>query len=177
MEVNDKNKTTYLQELNGSDYEIAEHQPDITGWKIVDGLGTEIGEVKDLIFDSNALKVRYIVAEIDVAFHEDDSIESRLVLVPIGVADLDINDDEVIVKELSATNVQVLPVYTTGKTISPVEELAVRYAFLGRESLPNADAVVYENHPADFYEHGHFDDTRFTRRKADPDTFQEPPIF
>lgn len=178
MELNENNKTTYLQELKGSDFQIAEHQPDITGWQITDGSGVELGEVKDLIFDSNALKVRYIVASLDLPTESDvDLPQYRLVLIPIGVADLDTTEDEVVVKELTPASVQVLPLYEPGKTISPVEELAVRYAFLGRASLPHADAVVYDNHPDDFYQHDHFDDTRYTRRQSDPDTYREPPLI
>lgn len=55
-----------------------------------------------------------------------------------------------------------------GKTISPAEELALRYAFLGEDALPDADAVVYERHPEDFYTHKHFDDARFMKRITGP---------
>lgn len=160
MEINENNRTTYLEELSGSDFEVADHQPDITGWEIVDSLGNEIGEVDDLIFDSNARKVRYIVASLD--------LDERLVLIPIGIVDLDEDDDEVIVPEVSPTFLATLPTYTPGKIISPAEELAVRYAFLGQDSLPDAHAVVYEEHPEDFYTHGHFDDARFTKRITGP---------
>lgn len=170
METNENNRTTYLEELSGSDFEVADHQPDITGWEIVDSLGNEIGEVEDLIFDRKARKVRYIVAnldlgeEIEIANETDDS----LVLIPIGIVDLDENDDEVILPAVSVDFLSTLPQYTPGKIISPAEELAVRYAFLGQDSLPDADAVVYEEHPEDFYTHGHFDDARFTKRITGP---------
>ncbi len=170
METYENNRTTYLQELSGSDFEIADHQPDITGWKIVDSLGNELGEVEDLIFDSKERKVRYIVASLDLDVPENLEIEedSRLVLIPIGIVDLDKEEDEVIVPEVSGGYLATLPGYEPGKTISPAEELAVRYAFLGQDSLPDADAVVYEQHPEDFYNHGHFDESRFTKRITGP---------
>lgn len=168
METNENNKTTYLQELSGSDFEIADHQPDINGWEIFDSEGEEIGEVKDLIFDSNEKKVRYIVAELDLETEDKTITAPEYVLIPIGVVDLDDDDEEVSLKEFSAVQLLSLPAYEFGKTISPVEELAVRHAFLGSIALPNADAVVYDNHPEDFYTHGHFDDSRFTKQINKP---------
>jgi len=170
METQDNHRTTYLERLKGSDFEIADHQPDITGWEITDGLGNELGEVEDLIFDSNARKVRYIIASLEIDGQQitDTHQNSRLVLVPIGIVDLDEEDDEVILPEASARFLATLPSYEPGKTISPAEELAVRYTFLGQDSLPNADAVVYEQHPEDFYNHGHFDESRYRKRITGP---------
>jgi len=165
METHENNKTNYLEELSGSDFEIADHQPDINGWEILGPQGEEIGEVVDLIFDSQARKVRYIVAELDFEIESGDYIGSKTVLIPIGVVDLDDDEDEVILKELVIQQLLSLPDYESGKAISPVEELAVRYAFLGDASLPDANSVVYDTHPDDFYTHGQFDDSRFTRRE------------
>ena len=165
METHENNKTNYLEELSGSDFEIADHQPDINGWEILGPQGEEIGEVVDLIFDSQARKVRYIVAELDFETESGDYVESKTVLIPIGVVDLDDDEDEVILKELVIQQLLSLPDYESGKAISPVEELAVRYAFLGDASLPDANSVSYDTHPDDFYTHGQFDDSRFTRRE------------
>ena len=166
METNENNRTTYLEELSGSDFEVADHQPDINGWEIVDSEGNELGEVEDLIFDSNARKVRYIVASLDL--DEEIETEDLLVLIPIGIVDLDEDEEEVLIPEVSVAFLSTLPQYTPGKIISPAEELAVRYAFLGQDALPDADAVVYDEHPEDFYNHGHFDDARFSRHISGP---------
>ncbi|RZK62280.1 MAG: PRC-barrel domain containing protein [Pedobacter sp.] len=170
MEMNESNRTTYLEELSKSNFEIADHQPDITGWEIVDSLGNELGEVEDLIFDSREQKVRYIVASLDLnnLDNAEDEQDSRLVLIPIGILELDEDDDEVVIPNASAALLATVPEFEPGKTISPAEELAIRYAFLGQESLPNADAVVYESHAEDFYNHGHFDDAGLTRRITGP---------
>ncbi|WP_158796183.1 PRC-barrel domain-containing protein [Pedobacter sp. L105] len=163
MEHKENNRTTYLEELSGSDYEIADDQPDISGWRIADSSGSEIGEVKDLIFDSNAGKVRYLISSIDVDADRDGDKETRVVLIPIGVVSFDEKKDEVILPAVYTYRLGTLPEYESGKIISPVEELAIRYAFLGKDSLPHADSVVYESHPDDFYDHDHFNDNHFTR--------------
>lgn len=167
METNEPHKTTYLEELSASDFEVADKQPDINGWEIVDSLGNELGEVEDLIFDSNARKVRYVVASLDLEELEDDETDDHLVLIPIGIVDLDEDEEEVILPEVAVGFLATLPRYSPGKTISPAEELALRYAFLGEDALPDADAVVYETHPEDFYTHKHFDDARFKTRNTD----------
>lgn len=170
MEMNESNRTTYLEELSKSNFEIADHQPDITGWEIVDGLRNELGEVEDLIFDIREQKVRYIVASLDsdIISDADNQRDSRLVLIPIGILELDEDDDEVIIPNASTALLATVPEFEPGKTISPAEELAIRYAFLGEQALPHADAVVYESHAEDFYNHGHFDDAGLTRRIMGP---------
>lgn len=160
MEPNGYHKTVNLEELSRSDFEISDDQPDIMGWEVVDSEGTEIGEVHDLIFDRQEGKVRYIVADMDT----DQENHTGYVLIPIGIVTLDDDEDEVIVPQQHTAALYTLPPYEKGKTISPVEELAIRYAFLGAGSLPNANAVVYESHPEDFYTHDHFSDEHFRRR-------------
>ena len=58
------NKEKRLQELRGSNFEIAKHQPDIRGWQVRNNTGHLIGKVQELIFDSRAHKVRYMVVSI-----------------------------------------------------------------------------------------------------------------
>jgi sporulation protein YlmC with PRC-barrel domain len=159
MEANHHPRTTNLQELSRSDFEIADHQPDINGWELIDAEGNEIGEVIDLIFDLEESKVRYIVADIE----DLNDHKSGYVLIPIGIVTLDEDEEEVIVPQDQVAAIYTLPAFESGKTISPVEELAIRYAFLGSKSLPHADSVVYETHPDDFYTHEHFRDEHFKR--------------
>jgi sporulation protein YlmC with PRC-barrel domain len=76
-----------------SDYEVADHHPDVRGWDVVASDDHKIGEVKDLIADVSALKVRYLDIELDSDYRLSDD-ESR-VLVPIENARL-IEDDDVV---------------------------------------------------------------------------------
>lgn len=165
MELNEHNNTALrLEELSSSDFEIADHQPDITGWDILDSAGYDIGEVQDLIFDKESRKVRYIVSNVHFEVEEN----SRLVLIPIGIVTLHEKDDEVIISELSASYLPTLPAYKTGTVISPAEELAIRYVFLGNKGLQTTAEDPYVNHQADFYAHEHFNDENF-RRRLGPD--------
>jgi photosynthetic reaction center H subunit len=77
-----------------SDYEVADHHPDVRGWDVVASDGHKIGDVKDLVADTGAMKVRYLDIELQKEFRRSDD-ESR-VLVPIEHARL--NDDDDIVR-------------------------------------------------------------------------------
>jgi len=161
MEPNEHNSTALrLHELSKSDFEISDEQPDIISWKIVDEQGEEIGDVVDVIFDMEKKMVRYIVGLIDM----DDQEDSRQVLIPIGVVDLDEVEDEVIMPEETTVFLASLPKYESGTVISPAEELAIRYAFMGKNGLIEESDKDYQSHPSDFYTHQHFDDTKFKRR-------------
>src|SRR5699024_10401404 len=87
-----------LKELDHSDYKIAEDQPDIDGWKILDTSGKKVGKVKDLLFDETALKVRYIVTNLKNGDWFDDD---REILIPIGQAQLDRDNKRVVVPNIS----------------------------------------------------------------------------
>lgn len=76
-------RVRHLHGLNHSDYKIADDQPDIENWKIVDTSGKRVGKVKDLLFDKEAMKVRYIITDLkDGELAPND----RRVLIPIGKA-------------------------------------------------------------------------------------------
>jgi hypothetical protein len=85
MAFEETNNYNHLEELNGSDYQIVEGEPDITGWRVIDGQGREIGEVDDVLFDPQTRAVRYIIVDLE---NNDLEIENRKVLVPIGIAEL-----------------------------------------------------------------------------------------
>lgn len=89
---------TGLQELRNSDYAIAEDQPDIEGWTIYDGQHQHLGKVHDLLFDPSTQQVRYLIAR--VLAEGDDDITQRL--IPIGMAELHANEDEVILPTINA---------------------------------------------------------------------------
>lgn len=78
-----ENKYTHLVELRGSDYEIVDGEPDITGWDVKNKVGLKIGEVDDLLFDPQTSKVRYMVVDVN---NSELHIERKKILVPIGTA-------------------------------------------------------------------------------------------
>lgn len=155
--MEEENKYSRLQELGDSDFEIADHQPDITGWEIFDSAGDHIGDVEDLIFDSESLKVRYIITNLEIT-HQD---VERKILIPIGLATLKEDEDEVLLTEAISDHLVLLPVYQKGN-ITPGDELQIRNVLTG-----TAEHVVQvmneKQHQDEFYNHQHFDDKGYQK--------------
>ena len=103
------NKVKRLQELRGSGYEVAKGQPDIRGWEVRDPNGQLIGKVHELIFDSRANKVRYMI--INVNDSKELQLEKRTVMVPIGLAVLEPKNDDVILPNVTPFQLRALPKY------------------------------------------------------------------
>lgn len=54
-----------LTHFEGSGYKVAEGDPDVRGWDVMDRDGGRIGEVDDLLIDTRAMKVRYLEVRLD----------------------------------------------------------------------------------------------------------------
>jgi sporulation protein YlmC with PRC-barrel domain len=157
------NKTKRLQELRGSGYEVAKGQPDIRGWEVRDTDGHLMGKVHELIFDSRAQKVRYMV--IDVIDSKELQLEKRSVMVPIGLAELQQQNDDVILPKVTAFHLRALPRYSKDDLGSRAER-AISTVF-GIESKPlpanyTADDDVEES----FYNNDMFNENNMHRRRT-----------
>jgi uncharacterized protein (TIGR02271 family) len=115
MDRNEMDRVVPLDELSG--YEVADDDPDVRGWQVLSGDGQEIGEVDQLLVDTEALKVRYLDVDLD-----DALAGGRHALVPIGYARLDPPLRRVFVDGLSSTQVAALPAYGHGPVTRDMDE-------------------------------------------------------
>jgi hypothetical protein len=161
--ANDDMKHRRLQELGESDFEIVDGQPDIRGWDVKNAAGETIGEVEELILDAQTRKVRYMVVELD-----DDALnldEDRKVLIPIGIAQLHEDDDDVLLPNVSVAQLTQLPEYDEDHLDDEVERSIS--TVLGR-SAGTATGVSGSD---DFYAHDHFNESNlYQRRKLQSNT-------
>jgi sporulation protein YlmC with PRC-barrel domain len=104
----------HLKELSRSNFEIKDGQPDIIHWKVMNSAGQDLGTVTELLFDEEEQKVRYLVLNLKGNVW---NMEEREVLIPIGVAELDANHDLVILPNITAQQIIVLPDYEKGKVV------------------------------------------------------------
>ena len=154
------NNDVRLEELSNSDYEIRDGEPDIIGWDVKNNGGGKLGEVDELIFDPQARKVRYIV--LNMEGNELDLEDERRVLLPIGLANLHTDKDEVVVPVITELQLQELPPYEGCPELTPGLEIRIRNVFDSTGST-----APYE-HPQ-FYAHEHFNEDRFYNRGSQPD--------
>jgi sporulation protein YlmC with PRC-barrel domain len=114
----DEMKHRRLQELDRSDFEIIDGEPDIRGWDVKNNAGLKIGEVEELIVDAQQKKVRYMVVDLD---DKDMKLPDRKVLVPIGLAELHDKDDDVILSTVTVDQLGALPAYDKDQLDDDIE--------------------------------------------------------
>jgi uncharacterized protein (TIGR02271 family) len=146
------------------DFKVAEGDPDVRGWEVVASDGRTIGEVDELLIDTNAMKVRYLDVEVENGLMAEPD---RHVLVPIGYARLDRSADRVMVDHIASTDLRTMPAYDQ----SPVTrdyETSVRNSFPGGPAATEIESdtgmAAAGSHDTDFYTHDSFDDNRFYGR-------------
>jgi len=77
-----------ISHLNGSDFRIADGEPDIRGWKVRSRDGRVLGKVKDLLINKAHRLAEFIEVEVD-------GEEDRRTILPIQQAILNEGEDEV----------------------------------------------------------------------------------
>lgn len=133
-----------LLELGASNFEIKDGQPDIIGWKVLNSARQLLGSVSELLFDPEVQKVRYLVLDLSNNVWQ---IEERQVLIPIGVAELDQPHDFVILPNITAQQISVLPAYIAGNpVISANSELYGHQDFEHPDLTISKPAGSYDEH-------------------------------
>jgi sporulation protein YlmC with PRC-barrel domain len=147
-----------LQRLGNSGYAIIPNQPDIRGWNVIDNNGRKAGEVEELIFDTEALKVRYIVLDL-----EDNSfrIKPKQVLIPIGLIELHSNDDDIILNNVTEEQLRALPAYTNDEVTNELEA-SILSVFVDNDSTS-----ITNTSNTGIYEQEHFDDNLHRSRTTE----------
>jgi hypothetical protein len=166
----DNMKHRRLQELKRSDFDIVNGEPDIRGWDVKTAGGQKIGEVEELIVDAQKKKVRYMVVELDD--DELDLDDDREVLIPIGLAQLHKDDDDVILPNVQIGQLRNLPEYDEDRLDDAVERQICSVlgrtdsSFSSTSGSTNATGIsnatsgtsVTGEHQDDFYNHDYFND-------------------
>ncbi|CAN5662342.1 hypothetical protein BH23GEM5_BH23GEM5_08780 [soil metagenome] len=163
-----RNDATYREGSRGivpldqlDDFKVAEGDPDVRGWDVVASDGTKVGEVEELLVDTAAMKVRYLAVERDTGWF--DTNDEPAVLVPIGAARLDTDDDRVIVDSIASDGFRTMPAYRRDTGVTRDYETSLRSHYgSGAAGAATADAAGAAGaSDSDFYSDEHYDDDRF----------------
>lgn len=122
-------------------FEVADRDPDPRGWPVRGGDGQRFGTVYELIVEPDALKVRYLDVELNSDFRLAE--HERHILLPIGVAALDAEADNVFVPALSLSNVLAYPRYVELQITRDYEQ-----AMLQALNLPAAPEAAFYDQPS-----------------------------
>ena len=172
MANNETTGSQRLQHLKGSDYEVADGEPDIRGWDVRDENAKHIGKVEELIFDVQARKVRYMVVKLDKDVTNNDT---RDVLVPIGLAELHKTDDDAFLPGVTPQQLTSLPSYDG--SVTDDMEAKIRSVLAGVGT-----GAAFMTNPTgaseDFYNQDHFNEGNlFKNRKGDASDATTIPII
>lgn len=156
--MEEKRRSEYLEELEHKHwYDIADDEPDVMHWNIVDDDGKKIGVVRDLLFDKEAKKARYLITNL-----EDGMLEKHIrVLVPIGRARLDKADKRIILPAVSLQQLNRLPEYKGVENLTGKDEQTIREVF----SLDEVGENRRDHEREDFYEHDDFTEDYYLGNK------------
>lgn len=143
-----------LKELHSSGFEMRDGEPDIRGWKVKNNQNQVIGKVDELLFDTESLRVRYLILDLE---GKPLNLVSRDVVIPIGLAVLDKSDNIVLLPEVTVGHLATLPEYKKGP-ITIATEREVRRVFAPSEGVEYEDPDYYD--PKEFYNNKYFDDKR-----------------
>jgi len=159
-------KSKRLQELDRSNFEIVKGEPDIRGWDVRYRNGEKIGSVEELILDTKAKKVRYMVVDLN---ENELRLEHRKIVIPIGFAELDSGTDDVLIPNVSVDQLCSLHDYkrdaltpdfergissTFGRKVS-VEPVSTSRK-LEKEETMKSDIDIDNDIESDFYSHEHY---------------------
>jgi hypothetical protein len=134
----DNMKHRRLQELDRSDFDIVKDEPDIRGWDIKNTNGEKIGAVEELIVDAKEKKVRYMVVDLD---DNELKLNHRKVLVPIGLAELDRDHDDVLMPSVSPQQFNELPEYDRNNLTGDVERRICSTLDRREQSVPTRETT------------------------------------
>lgn len=158
--------------MDRSDFGVVKGESDIRGWAVRNGNGRKIGAVNDLIIDAQERKVRYMV--VDLKGNELE-LRSHKVLIPIGLAELDKNDGDVILPSVTLEQLRHLPTYdlnilddTTERMICVAlgRDMESRNSNTGTNAHAGAEHREYNTtNDNDFYRHSYFDDDNLYKNR------------
>ena len=148
-----------LVRLGDSDFEVADGYPNIKGWDVVTSDGVRLGKVDDLVVSTSEMRARYVDVRLDREVRDATGgaggtagVDRGHALLPIGTAQLDDANDQVIAGSLAGTDLATYPAYAREHGITRDYETSVRDR-LGAGSTAAAAA-------GDFYDHDDYDDNR-----------------
>jgi len=155
----DNMKHRRLQELDRSDFEVVKGEPDIRGWDVRNPSGQKIGEVEELIIDAQQKKVRYMVVDLD---DNELKLNHRKVLLPIGLAELKKDDDDVVLPNVSVEHLNALPGYDKNNLNPDLERKIC--STLGRK-MESTSMMEGQELSNDFYKHDYYNDDNLYRHR------------
>lgn len=177
-------KLQYLNDL--SDYKVADEDPDVRGWALLDAENQTIGTVDNLLVDMENEKVRYLDVDIDESLlspdhepysesdlnkpHEFKTREGNThMIVPVGLTRIDRDHKAVICREVNKDRFEQTNRFKKGEPITPDYEHHVVSTLIGPSAIPGSSRSSAGNDmlrtDENFYNSNYFNEDSFYGRE------------
>ena len=180
----------YLHDLD--DYQVHHDDTDVRGWKVALDDAQVIGTVDNLVVDKDAERVRYLEVKTDRTFtskyrdgstyldRDDPGVKGdadELLMIPIGIAEIDHSRGMVRLRGFSADYFGKAPRYRRGSKMRPRYEVESLHYYdnnyehrddketaFSRDRYRDFDHDRHQGLGDDFYQHRMFDRSSFYDR-------------
>jgi uncharacterized protein (TIGR02271 family) len=105
MDAVDTSRLVPLGRLN--DFEVSDNDSDVRGWDVMSSDNRKIGEVEELLVDTEARRVRYLAVSLD----RPGASQGGHVLIPVESVRLSDRNQRVLLDSVSGSDVSSLPAY------------------------------------------------------------------
>ena len=154
-----QNDNRHLYRLNElKDYKVASDDPDVRGWEILDRDNERFGTIRELIVDPEQKRVRYL--DVEPSGDLSSRTKDERLLIPIGVARLDKDHNNVVVSEIDKDALVSFPLYK-GDTVDRDYEVTVVERF---NTTDRTATTTREK--GDFYNTPLYDEERFYTNRS-----------
>lgn len=177
------NKNKHLKYLNNlKEYKVARNNPDVRGWTLLDADKKEVGKIENFLVDMDAEAVRYL--EVSIKPENKNAIDTKTaarsveaphtirtknedvrLIVPIGLARINQDDQNVFTDSITTENYRNLPVLSQGQTPDEQFEREVVNRYTGNKN----ESGHAENEPIKykvFYKQECFDQECFFKKQT-----------
>ncbi len=164
---------------NLDDWKVHHDDVDIREYNVKTADGKTIGEVENLLVDMKDKKVRYVEIELNDDIPQVNSKAvgtyterdgDRIIIVPVGLVEIDRDNDTVNVAGLSHTDFRTYPRYKSKTALTPHYEKSVYDHLIGApgaKKIHDSEAAEYAGTGVNFdrsvYDSPFFRDSKYRR--------------
>ena len=163
-----ENTNKHLASLKNDNLGTPNAKQDVLNWEVKTEGGAYVGFVADLLYDTNAMTVRYLIIDLT---ENGMNLNGKSVMIPVGLATLHPSNNEIILPNIHADQFNLLPNYVTEEISNSTEQLIRN--IIGSPAALRLEETVAEYDQQQFYAHHHFNESNFYSRK--PATTGEMP--
>ncbi|RZK57912.1 MAG: PRC-barrel domain containing protein [Pedobacter sp.] len=160
-----ENSNSHLASFNSGNLNIPNPKQNVISWQVKTEGGAYIGSITDLLYDTNAMTVRYLIIDLT---DNGMNLDGKKVMIPVGIASLHPSDNEIVLPNVHSDQFILLPDYLSGE-VNTATEQQIRN-IIGSPAALRLEETIAEYDQQQFYAHHHFNENNFYRKTTEIDS-------